>query len=1558
MSGTTSQYPGSQAFNQSIGVGEYVNRATGAFECSIELVRLAGVLPSAGLHLTLNYASRTQPSLGLPAGWCFNLPTLVPNLSLTAGGHSYVIDPDWADSSGYQSGLRYENNRGISLRQIAPPLPLPYGQNGAAYAWLFTAADGAHHYFDATGKLLASDDRFGNAILYAYQNNDLPPGQTTLSQITDSFGQVVALALSGNQLQVTLPDSSTIIVLLSPAGVQEVVDQLQRKTTFSYAPQGSAQVLTGIVYPTGLATTVSYATPGIAARMADGSIRNMPTVQWHRRVDSSGLFEETEYDFGLQTNGTFTGFSAGCTLSSDNDGLMESSHVDYQYDVTIRRRDQNGTLLAQSMMLYNNLHLPVETHIFGVAAGTASTTSVLKTVYTYPIDPDRRTASPAYTRPTVTAQFASPAGDGNYVPRRRTRCAYDGFGQLTSSATDRYVAGQDDPVCELQRSLTFTTVQWAAGEAAEMPASETVQDLVSGDTIQTVHTLTQDQRAIAASAISVQAAGDSALSPWKTNSFDYDACGRVITVTNARTTPVSNTPGIRATSTSTGYAFDLASHTLAVTTKDGLGNVTVETRRADLPGNPTTRLQRASGAIYAATFDALGRRTGSQDPRGNATTLTYQDNAGGYAEIVTVTDPTGYVVSTSRDGIGRVVQRADNAVPGGIGGGAPTRILATASFNPLGQLASSTDQTGLATTFGYDPIGRLAQRSDPDGNVHVVQYDDSNLSRTTSTNGAPVLIETMDGLGRTVVRARLTANDATLSPVGVISNYCGRGYETGQCVATLDPATLAPTSIFYTTASTYDANGAIASRTVSGGPAAQAVRQSSYVRDLFGRLCALTTVATVQGGGEFNSTSACLQTDAAGNVVSSTDATGAVQRFGYDVDNRLVSAVDIDGVTTTRINHDPSGNVVEVSCGASTSSREYDACNRISSLSDGARSQAISRNLDGTMSGMNWGDGSSQSWQRDSIGRIVQSVDALGIATVTSYSPLSQVSGLAIGPDNFSIQRGTSFALQNVLTGMTVSGDGDWNRSITYDGFRRIVETATTAGADNHGISTSYDGLNRRTAETLLLAGQSTNAAYSYDPLGRVDGTTITDGAATAENGYSLSLNYDGGANVTSRNLNGADNTFAYDAANRLQSGGASYDALGRMTTDTTGNNYAYDDFGRIVTIALKSGGAIQYGYHPDGLLASRDDGTTQTRFYYDNGQANAVVTTSSGDSAGTSFLIQGGIRLAAYPQGGAASYYLAHRGSALALFGGVQASLMCDPYGQALAMPPADPAAWFGWKQVFTDPAAGVAYLRSRHYSTNSMRFLTPDRMLTPNGYAFGLGDPINRSDPSGHVSKIEVATDVVAAIIGIIGIVAAVPTAGTSIAGTVGAVAGVIGGAAGAASAAFATVVLYHPDAEWADDLALGLMALSLVADAASVGATYVANAAARTAQRATEQTIERMGTELENLRRPPVEPVQPVRAPEPVVDEAPINQLPRQGEAPPEIEAEPQANPARRGVGEPQTGRALPRADDPQGDLGPRQLFRTQRLVVGQNWLGQPQFAWADLEGPLPNIDDSDL
>ena len=146
------------------------------------------------------------------------------------------------------------------------------------------------------------------------------------------------------------------------------------------------------------------------------------------------------------------------------------------------------------------------------------------------------------------------------------------------------------------------------------------------------------------------------------------------------------------------------------------------------------------------------------------------------------------------------------------------------------------------------------------------------------------------------------------------------------------------------------------------------------------------------------------------------------------------------------------------------------------------------------------------------------------------------------------------------------------------------------------------------------------------------------------------------------------------------------------------------------------------------------------------------------------------------------------------------------------------------GFNGETLDPVTGNYMLGNgyRAYNPTLIRFMSQDS-LSPfaeagiNAYQYCSGDPINRSDPSGHLDGLKLGLGIFAVLVGIAGAVDAPFTGGTSLA----VAAGVIGSAAGAISGgltiASAVVAEINPDvADKLDIASWAFTGISLVAGA----------------------------------------------------------------------------------------------------------------------------------------------
>lgn len=227
------------------------------------------------------------------------------------------------------------------------------------------------------------------------------------------------------------------------------------------------------------------------------------------------------------------------------------------------------------------------------------------------------------------------------------------------------------------------------------------------------------------------------------------------------------------------------------------------------------------------------------------------------------------------------------------------------------------------------------------------------------------------------------------------------------------------------------------------------------------------------------------------------------------------------------------------------------------------------------------------------------------------------------------------------------------------------------------------------------------------------------------------------------------------------------YDANGRMIKDDQARTLAYDAFGRLEQLS-DAGGSVFRGYHYDGfddlVELSQPDKATVQRYYHAGRVANEV----SGENS-SSVVRHGGALVGQRQLGLNASAQLFgtdQQQSVLATLGKEHLTdCAYSPYGHRPADGGLFSLAGFNGEQL--DPVTGLYLLGNgyRAYSPTLMRFLSPDSM-SPfgagglNAYSYCLGDPVNRVDPTGHVSW----QSILGIGLSILGIVASVVTMGAA--------------------------------------------------------------------------------------------------------------------------------------------------------------------------------------------------
>ena len=245
---------------------------------------------------------------------------------------------------------------------------------------------------------------------------------------------------------------------------------------------------------------------------------------------------------------------------------------------------------------------------------------------------------------------------------------------------------------------------------------------------------------------------------------------------------------------------------------------------------------------------------------------------------------------------------------------------------------------------------------------------------------------------------------------------------------------------------------------------------------------------------------------------------------------------------------------------------------------------------------------------------------------------------------------------------------------------------------------------------------------FDYHGYGQLltEVTVYTDGIMN-----NVSYIYDGNCNLLPVTRNVAIVKRTYNPVGQRIDSGFTYDTNGRLRTDDKGRTYTY-----LPNDRLKSTKGVRYAYRPDGSLASLTNDNGQTSFFYDSG----VVNSSKNGVNATSYRLEPGRRLESYDKrSDNLTYYVENNGSSVLTI--PPSATEVDEYGAYGK--PTDAATQdspFGYRQEYAEPSSGLVYLRSRLYQSDHSAFITMDGTRKENRYAYCGGDPVNRSDITGH--------------------------------------------------------------------------------------------------------------------------------------------------------------------------------------------------------------------------------
>ncbi|WP_248743080.1 MULTISPECIES: RHS repeat-associated core domain-containing protein [unclassified Pseudomonas] len=453
----------------------------------------------------------------------------------------------------------------------------------------------------------------------------------------------------------------------------------------------------------------------------------------------------------------------------------------------------------------------------------------------------------------------------------------------------------------------------------------------------------------------------------------------------------------------------------------------------------------------------------------------------------------------------------------------------------------------------------------------------------------------------------------------------------------------------------------------------------------------------------------------------------------------------------------------------------------------------------------------------------------------------------------------------------------------TYDtaGLLALIDARDTSTALRMKTHLSYDDIGRETTRRFEVEGQASQTLtssytpsgklaqkvlkrgtkvlrderFTYDVRGRLShytcegtqrprdpyGKEIVEQTFTfdaLDNLLTLQTRFPQGVNLTTFSYSKIDFTqltdISHSHADYPQPITLQYDANGRMIKDDQGRTLTYDTLGRLTGVSNAQGQSVR-GYQYDGfdrLMALSQPGSADTQRYYRGG--HVINDVRGGDSC--SVVRHEGLLLGQHQVGvdaGVRMFGTDQQQSVLTqLQNGRLADIAYSPFGHREAEGGFFSLPGFNGEQF--DPVTGLYLLGNgyRAYSPTLMRFMSPDSMSPfgaggMNAYAYCLGDPVNRVDPTGHVSWESIAGIALAGL----GIAISVLTLGAAT--PLGLLVAGLGVASGITAVASEVAHELAPDSVAGDilgyiGLGLGLASLGVgLAGAAVKGASKLAGA-----------------------------------------------------------------------------------------------------------------------------------
>lgn len=869
------------------------------------------------------------------------------------------------------------------------------------------------------------------------------------------------------------------------------------------------------------------------------------------------------------------------------------------------------------------------------------------------------------------------------------------------------------------------------------------------------------------------------ISPALVTAYEYDAAGRVNTLTPPGQLPWSFTYGKAGNAATAGDGMLLKASRSGL--QQGTTDVTSGTASTSIVYAVPLTGPKAPYAMGAADVQAWGQtdaptdatavfpadavpaaHSGEQLTAGDyrRASITYTDASG--REVNSAT-PGGHITTTAYDQVGNPVREltAGNRALA-LGGTAADQ----AALSDLGIVGLSTQDRAdlLAARSVYDPRGlRLLEELGPLRRITL--NGESVVARSWSVNeydaGRPTdgTAEVEDQITKVTSGAQVLGTTTMADPRAAQTVYdWGKGLPVRSIK---DPAGLAITE-----AVEYDSQGRITKQIEPNATGTDAgTRVTTY--------WSATGTGTCQGRPEW-----------AGQVCS-TGPAGAITGGGTNPSQ----------LPTTTTEYDWWGNATKATETANgvtrTTTNTYDSAGRLThSAVTGGIGQAVPESTTeydqatGKVVRVVSPAGGTLTNEFDRLGRQIAYTDADGAVTRTEYDLLDRpVKVTDSAPSSVTYVYDTGVEPRGLVTSTTDSVAGTF--AATYDADGSVATESLpggytlTVGDDPSGSARSRTYTRDSDVQVIYsdtvhesIHGQVTrhmgwsSQDYVYDSIGRLTSVDDTVGDVCTRRTYG----FDSRSNRTSSSTataagdicptTGSTSTsHTYDSADRLVDPGYVYDALGR-TTDLPGSQidyYANDMVRQQVSGNQRQTWQLDAQHRlRSWTVEENTDGTwaqtaAKVNHYDGNGDSPRWISENSGDGtiSRNVYSVSGGLAATTGNTDGTVLQLTdIHQDVALQLpldTGDAPLVLDSDEYGNPRSGQPAARYAWLGGHQRSTETLTGLTLMGARLYNAESGRFLTIDPVHggSCNRYDYACADPRNKYDLDGTVLKTRIQTE-----------------------------------------------------------------------------------------------------------------------------------------------------------------------------------------------------------------------